>query len=125
MPAAHLAPAPATPPPAPGPDWQALSEAMTAQLPADRRPRRPDRHLRPRRRPRRPRLLHPGPGPHRDRRPAPRASTPAPPTPPAPPTATATPPPWGVLTHEAAHATHTRWTGAPQPLSPPPGARPP
>ena len=33
MPAAHLAPAPAAPPPAPAPGWQALSDAMTAELP--------------------------------------------------------------------------------------------
>ena len=112
MPAAHLAPAPATPLPAPGPDWQALSEAMTAQLPpiAGRagltvtcapgaghgapgcfipdldRIEIDGRHLRID-----PGTADPASPADRDRYPA----------------------VWGVLTHEAAHATHTRWTGVP------------
>ena len=114
MPAAHLAPAPApaAPPPAPGPGWQALSEAMTAQLPpiAGRddltvtcapgaghgapgcflpdpgRIEIDGRHLGID-----PRTADPASPADRDRYPA----------------------TWGVLTHEAAHAAHTRWTGLP------------
>jgi hypothetical protein len=108
MPAAHLAPA--APPPAPGPDWQALSDAMTAQLPpiagrddltvtcapgaghgapgcflpGEGRIEIDGRHLGIN-----PATADPASPADRDRYPA----------------------TWGVLTHEAAHAAHTRWTG--------------
>jgi hypothetical protein len=112
MPAAHLAPAPAVPLPAPGPGWQALSKAMTAQLPpiAGRagltvtcapgaghgapgcfipgldRIEIDGRHL-----PVDPATADPASPADRDRYPA----------------------TWGVLTHEAAHAAHTRWAAPP------------
>ena len=111
MPAAHLAPAPATPPPAPGPGWQALSEAMTAELPpiAGRAGLTVTCA---------PGAGHGAPGcfiPGLDRIEIdgrhlgidPATADPA-----SPADRDRYPAVWGVLTHEAAHAAHTRW-GAP------------
>jgi VWA domain containing CoxE-like protein len=114
MPAAHLAPAPApaAPIPAPGPDWQALSKAMTAQLPPIAG--RDDLTV----------TCAPGAGlgapgcfiPDLDRIEIdgrhlgidPRTADPA-----SPADRDRYPATWGVLTHEAAHAAHTRWTPPP------------
>ena len=91
---------------APAGDWQTLSAAMTAEVPADRRPPGPGR-LRPRRGPGRPRLLparHPG---HRGRR-RPAGGRPRHRDPASPADRERYPVTWGALIHECAHAAHTQ-----------------